>query len=298
MTHFVRPIVGCVVLLLAVNTAGAGDASPLTATLRVLQSSPVSAPVANRASTVAPKPAEANVVSAVPQVRVSTAGPETLVVNEPAKYVISLDNLGSRAASKIKVRCELPAWVELGEHVASLGKLVETQPMVVWQVDHIAGQAHEELTLNLIPREGKAFDLKVDVSVEPANVNVQKRIAVQQPKLDLQLAGPEAVSFGETSAWKLRVRNPGTGDLGNVSVDVFSGDTKLASHTLASIAAGGEQPISLQINPTQVGAHSVRVIGKSGKLSDSAEASFLVRRGRLAVDLVGAPQSFAGASSR
>jgi len=219
-----------------------------------------------------------------------------LVVNEPAKYVISIDNLSKKPASTISVRCALPVWVELDTHVASSGKLIETQPDIVWHIENIGGQEHQELALQLVPREGKAFDLRVDISAQPSNV--QKRIEVKQPRLDVALEGPKALKFSEPAIWNLTVSNPGTGDLSDVSIDVFSGDEKLASQTLSHIPAGGEQPIALQINPTKAGTHSVRVVGKAGRLSDSAKASFFVRRGRLAVDLVGARRDFAGAASK
>lgn len=235
--------------------------------------------------------------SDVPQLRVSTEGPDTLVVGRAARYVITLTNLSSFEASDVAVKCSIPKWVDLESHQASSGDLGSRSPTLVWNVDNVSSNGNQKLALDLIPRAGRGFELNVDVAVQPTKS--RKKITIKEPKLQLALQGPDNVVYGETGVWKLSIDNPGTGDANEVNVEIFSGSTKLCDAAVGSVVAGGNRELEMELSARATGVHPLRaVVTGSLGLRDNASTEFLVRRGLLTVGVTGSELEYAGSNTK
>ena len=235
--------------------------------------------------------------SDVPQLRVSTVGPNTLVVGKSGRYGITLINKSNFDAYDVQVRCSIPGWVDLDDHEASTGEVVNQLRDVVWLVKHVPARGEQTLNLDLTPTAGRAFELNVDISVQPSQT--RKRIAIQEPKLALNLVGPESVVYGEFESWQIEVTNPGTGDANDVVLEVYSGSRKLESKALGSIAAGSSRNATLEIQAKEIGRHGLRLVATGNPLlRDELTDEFLCRRGRLSVSIAGSDLEYAGTATR
>lgn len=273
-----------------------------TGTQATLALRPASTAVDAPSSSTAEPPQAVRFGSDVPSLRISTQGPDTLVVGKPADYLITLGNQSPFAARQVAVRIDLPSWVELADLQTAVGD-VQRQPgtadagdRLIWNVDEVAGGTHQTLTLSLVPRAGRAFDLAVDVSVRPSTS--MTKIAVQEPKLHLQLQGDREALFGHPCRWTVAVNNPGTGDAHQVQLDVFSGSQKLATQPVGTLAAGTQRTVDLTLLSHQAGAHNIRVMAVAEPgLSAQAAADYQVRRAQLDLRLEGAAFEYAGTQS-
>ena len=195
------------------EAAGAGrrslDQTPTFASSSGLQVSSMEllpAPHDRRSATnsVGTDSRDVQVSSEVPQMTVSTVGPDKLVVGRAAMYVIKLRNNSDFAASDIRVHASLPSWVQLRSHESSVGSVQSSRSGIVWNVDDISANQARELHVELVPRSGKPFDLNVDVAVQPQKAKT--RITIEEPKVQVELHGHESVIYGESTPFRIEIR--------------------------------------------------------------------------------------------
>ena len=77
--------------------------------------------------------------------------------------------------------------------------------------------AKKRCRLRLVPRKGRPFDLNVQWTFSP--IASQTMVDVQEPKLVMNIAGPDEVLFGQSKLYRLTLSNPGTGKAENVAID-------------------------------------------------------------------------------
>jgi|GEM_PF-6231988 len=234
--------------------------------------------------------------SEVPQLRVSTIGPNTLVVGRSARYTISLNNLGDFDATEVQLRCSIPEWVSLDETQSSGGRVATQSKDITWDVDVVPAKASQKLVLDLTPRAGKAFELNVDIAVQPSQS--KKQISIQEPKLAVKMTGPTETIYNQPALWQIEITNPGTGDANDVQLDIFAGQQKLDSQPVGTIPAGETRNATLEITASEAGTKDIRAIatGNPG-IRDEAITDFVCRRGRVSLALTGPEVQYAGSNS-
>ena len=87
-----------------------------------------------------------------------------------------------------------------------------------WKIPRLEAHAKETLSLRLLPRKGHGFDLAVQWTFTP--ISSQTIVDVQEPELNMTIAGPDEVLFGQSKLYRLTISNPGTGDAENVIVQL------------------------------------------------------------------------------
>ena len=135
-----------------------------------------------------------------PVLSVETLGPRTIVVGRESTYQVLITNSGDVAADELVVHVTLPAWAEVARIEASLGeaKPPEAAPAgaIDWKLGHLDAKSHERLTVRIIPRQSRPFDLAVRWESKP--VASQAMIEVQEARVfSLQLEGPHEVPYGQ-----------------------------------------------------------------------------------------------------
>ncbi len=232
--------------------------------------------------------------SDVPQLRVRTVGPDTLIVGKSARYEITLNNKSNFDARDVQVRCSIPAWVKLDRYDSSIGLVATESQDLRWSVEHVPARGEQKLTLDLTPTAGKGFELHVDIAVQPAKT--RKQITIQEPILSVDVSGPDSVVYNQTGQWQVLIENPGTGDANDVVLDIHSGSRHLESEYLGTIPAGGKRTATLELASKSVGKHSIRtsVKGSLG-LNDEHKSDFICRRGELSINVTGSDIEYAGA---
>ena len=157
-------------------------------------------------------------------------------------------------------------------------------------------QARQRLTVRLIPRQSRPFDLAVRWEYKP--VSSQAMIEVQEPRLFLQLEGPREVSYGKKEMYRLKLSNNGTGSADNVVVmlqPMGAGDNVPASYKIGLLAAGEEKTLDVELTARQSGNLMIRVEARAdGSAHAELAEKVFVRRPALKVDLEGPKVQFVG----
>src|SRR5690606_84849 len=122
-------------------------------------------------------------------------GPQQIVVGRPAEYRIVVENKGNVVAREVTGAMVIPADAELVDASASNG--VVNRPtsetgapanQIEWQLYELAPGAKQTLTLQLIPRGGRAMELGVQWKHAPVVGNAV--VEIQEPKLQMEITGP------------------------------------------------------------------------------------------------------------
>lgn len=233
-----------------------------------------------------------------PALRVDVVGPQGITVGKPADYVVSLVNESDAPALDVQVRLALPAWVAISGCQPTGGEAMmqgdsQGTAQLVWTVPKVAPRANEQLRLQLVTREGDAFELGVDWTCRPAAARAQ--VVVKEPQLDISLAGPGDMIFGEEKVFTLSVSNPGTGDAERVVVNISTGDGRTQPIEVGNLAPGTKKDVPLQVVANQAGEMGLKATATAeGGLSAEATGKVLVRKAELSLAVEGPPLKFAG----
>ncbi len=297
--------------------AGGSGGDDSTARTRMIQSlaSPMTRPAAetsapqNAVRTPAPaSPAVAGdhllMVRKSPVLSVETLGPRKITVGKEAVYQLHLVNSGEVSAEGVVVHVQLPAWADLAGAESSVGsaqydQASESARPLSWRVGTLSAGGRERLTLRLVPRESRPFDLAVRWDYQPAAAQAQ--IEVQEAKLSMQMDGPREVFYGRKELFALRLMNSGTGDAENVLITLMpigSSDNPPATHRMGTLKAGEERAIEIELTARQTGELAIHVKtqadhGVRAELSEKV----LVRRASLQVDVQGPQVQFVNAAA-
>jgi uncharacterized repeat protein (TIGR01451 family) len=241
----------------------------------------VEAPVATASKPIGKLP-----IRSSPNLSVETVGPHRIVVGRESQYTIHLRNSGDMPASDVTVHVAAPSWAEVVEARASSGTAATGDDGTFhWKVSSVGAQSHNELVLKIIPRKSQGFDLGVRWTyAAPAT---QTTVEVDEPKLQMSIAGPSEMVFGQQQVYKLTISNPGTGDADDVVIHLLpitTGENTTASHRIGKLKAGASLSVEIELTARQAGRLSIRAEATGeGDLKAAANTEVQVRRAALEV---------------
>ncbi len=229
-----------------------------------------------------------------------TIGPQRIAVGKEATYEVLLQNTGEVAAEEVNVSVVLPDWAEVAGATPSSGRIQSgahgRHEPCLWYVGRVEAKSRERLSLKIVPRASKPFELvvKFDFKAAPAQVMIE----VQEPKLSMKLDGPREVLFGKHEVYKLKLSNQGNGAAENVVLRLMplsEADTQPVSHKLGTIAAGDERSIEIELTARQPGDLLVRLDATSdaGARAELSE-KIVVHRPALKVEADGPVMQYVG----
>lgn len=236
-----------------------------------------------------------------PELRVDTNGPRAITIGKQATYTVTVTSLNDTEAHELVISIELPEWIQLVNSDATIGAArqesdAERRTRITWTVDRLPGRAQEQLVLNVIPQQSRAFDLLVEWAILPTQSLAS--VEVLEPRLTMALTGPKDVLYGATNVYTITLGNPGTGDAENVVVSLAplagSGEP-VKSAPIGTIEAGGQKTFEVQLTARQTGQIEIHAdaIADGGLRAEAAEA-VLVRRANVQVSVTGPNLVYAG----
>ncbi|MEM8679435.1 MAG: hypothetical protein AAGF97_08790 [Planctomycetota bacterium] len=235
---------------------------------------------------------------------VETIGPKTIVIGREATYRVSMLNTGNLDARNVIVSIRLPAWAEVTTQTASSGNpqiesLADDAATVSWPISFLKAKGREDLTLKIIPRDSRPFELGVGWAFAPEHSTAQ--IQVQEPKLEMNIHGPGEVNFGSTELFTISLSNPGTGDAENVVLNLMPLGAQqpiAGSRDLGTLRAGERKTIELELTAHQAGRLQVRAMAfADGGLRSESAQEVLVRQANLEMEVAGPPTGFASTTA-
>jgi uncharacterized repeat protein (TIGR01451 family) len=232
-------------------------------------------------------------------------GPKQILIGREAVYRVRLQNQSDVPAEGIVATVRIPAGAEIMNANATQGVVQQSQDaqqkgQMQWQISRLDRHAGETLEVRLVPRENRPLELGVTWTIAP--VGSRAVVEVQEPKLQLEVAGPTEVFFDRPQVFKLTISNPGTGPAENVKIELLppsakdgAGKEAVTSHPLGDLPPGGSQTVEVELTAREAGKLFVKAIATAeGGLSSNASREVFCRKPELEVDWRGPATKYAG----
>jgi hypothetical protein len=228
-------------------------------------------------------------------IEVETLGPRSIAINKPTEFEIRVTNSGAQDAAGITVEANFPEFVDLLTAQPSVGAFDQQNgapgPRLKWRIENVPAGGTATAVLQVVPRQAMLFDFQVQWVADP--LRGQAAIQVTEPKLDMRIAGPAEVQYGETAIYSVSIRNPGTGIAEGVEI-MLSEDLGGQRATVGNIAPGEERTFEVELIPGEAGSLSLQAFAKADSLEHSANKEIIVRRADLELSIEGPPAVYAG----
>lgn len=233
-----------------------------------------------------------------PDVRVDAVGPGSISIGKASIFQITAVNLGQTAANDVLVAIDLPDHVKINRSDVTSGFVSQgnaSQARMIWNVASIPARSQQTLKIEAEPTENAPFEISLEWTIKP--LSSVARVDVTQPKLDMTLAGPRELLYGQQASYTISVSNPGTGDAEKVVIQLpeyLGGQTA----NLGTIAAGKERQFEFKITADKAGPMKVTAVATAEPgLRQEAAQGIVVRRGNLKVDMSGPRFKYAGTTA-
>src|SRR5262249_40347821 len=157
---------------------------------------------------------------------------------------------------------------------------------VEWQIEKLDPQSSETLTIHIVPHESRPLEL--GVSWTHATVRSKAVVEVQEPKLKMQIPGPDEALYSKPQISPLTLTNPGTGTAENVKIDLLppgAEENAVTTHKLGRLAPGTSKSVEVELTARQAGKLTVKgsATADGGLAADSTKEIFC-RKPELEVD--------------
>jgi uncharacterized repeat protein (TIGR01451 family) len=267
-------------------------------------------PARDRAAAAAGADADLLFKRQSPLVSVETTGPRTILIGKEATYTVIVQNAGDVAAQEVTVTVQVPSWADcvaaketsgsahVPQRAGAPSDVADAAPQAIqWTLPRLEAKSSERLSLQIVPRQSRAFDLAVQWTFTPiASTAV---VQVQEPKLAMNLAGPSEVLFGDTKVYTMTLSNPGTGDAENVVIHLspLNGQSGAPTkHQIGTIKAGSNKVIEVELTARQAGNLVIHAAATAdGGLEAEVSEEVVVRRADLEIKIAAGKVKYAGA---
>jgi len=216
---------------------------------------------------------ETGTTSELPGIRVTTKGPDSIMIRQDAEYAIVVENRGQIDADGVLIRAMLPDWADLRGQVASRGEIGNVKEgsaeRLIWEIGRLPAGASETMKLKLVASRSGTYDLDIDWTLLPQKSVA--RVQVREPRLNLTIEGPDEVVFGESQTYKVRVLNPGNGTASNVSFTLSPNSATPQTQRIGDIPPGKEAQFDIELTAKDHGDLKIHGLA-AGDLALRAEA--------------------------
>ena len=216
--------------------------------------------------------------SELPGIRVTTKGPEAILIRQNADYEILVENRGQIDAEGVLIRALVPEWADLRGQVASRGEIATRKEgsadRLVWEIGQLPAGKSETMKLQLIASRSGNYDLDIDWTLIPQKSVA--RVQVREPRLNLTIEGPDEVVFGESQTYKVRVLNPGNGTASNVVFTLSPNSATPQSQKIGDIPPGKEAQFDIELTAKDHGDLKIHGLA-AGDLSLRADAEKTIK---------------------
>ena len=214
-------------------------------------------------------------VSTSPRLEFEIEKPDSAVVGQEITYRIRAMNVGDVPAEQVKLHLEIPPWIDVRHTDADNGNWVLLPRSdgsgiadLEWRVNRINQRETNQLALWLVPQLHRAIELPMRYDFDrPAIV---AKVEVQEPKLVMELVGPDEVRWNDFVSYTLIVRNIGNGSAEGLKFELqqTSSERQTSAMDYPLLPGEGQEiPIEVQAGRDQehidiavlaTGAHDLR----------------------------------------
>ncbi len=215
--------------------------------------------------------------SITPQISTRIISPKSINLNEPAHIKVQLKNNSRADAGNVALTAVLPAHVKLSSSSPRPTK-VDGQTLS-FSIQRIGSGQTQEIQLNVISVEKQPMQIATSVRIQQ---NQGIGIAVRQPQLKIEVAGPAQGNMGNWTTHTVTVTNIGDGVARNVQLDrqlpeqLQIDSTVSAAQRIEQINPGQSKKIILKSMATAAGEFDLK-FSVAAKGCDACQASHQMR---------------------
>jgi uncharacterized repeat protein (TIGR01451 family) len=240
------------------------------------------------------------VTNRAPIIATDIRGPKQILVGREATFRVRVSNQGETPAEGLEILVRVPSWADVVDAAPTngtvAGSAAEMNGAVKWQLSRLESRASETIDLKLVPRNSRPLELGVSWTVAP--VGSRAVVEVQEPKLVMNVSGPDEVLFGRPQLYRFTLTNPGTGVAENVKIELFppgGGDRPSASNPLGDLPPGKSQTVEVELVARDAGKLAIRAVATAaGDLNTQAAKEVFCRKPELSLDWRGPETKYAG----
>lgn len=217
-------------------------------------------------------------------------------MNQQSTYVLEVHNHSDFTADTVVVRCPIPAWVAVNKQTATAGTVTKSKDgnSLQWTISSVRASGTQKLELSLTPRQGRAFDLDVDLAVQPRKS--RNEIAIHEGELSVSVSSSDAVD--ETGKCLVTITNVGTATVAGTVLYVISGQEILTSVKVGELAAKASQQAQVVVSASAPGSHPLTFSARTAnKTTATGKHTITIRRAVPVVRIAGPAYEFSGAES-
>lgn len=244
------------------------------------------------------------VTSAAPAITSDIRGPRQIAIGREASYRVRLQNQGGSPAEAVVATVRIPSWAEVANTTATSGVVRQiaaddSASILQWQIPRLNAQGGETLSLDLVPRVSRPLELGVTWTHDP--VHTRTVVEVQEPKLKLEVTGPDEVLFNKSHVYRLTLSNPGTGVAENVKINLLppgGGQETVSTFDVGDLQPGVSKTAEVELTAREAGKLSVQAVALAeGNLKSAAIKEIFCRKPELEVDWRGPETQYAGTAA-
>lgn len=240
-----------------------------------------------------------------PLVEINAHGPSKIAVGTRVAYEVDIVNRGDFIAKDIHVNVKFPKWVEVAHVSGTAGSFnMNNTPghevsLGEWMLGDMAGGRREKLTVTVIPREKRPFDM--DVTWKSRQSSTLARVTVEEPKLEMELVGKDIAIAGCPETFSLKIFNVGNCTAEGTRYFVVSNDdssSPAVAQQIGDIPAGQMRTHAVQFLAQKPGSTTfrVKVVTDSGT-EVVAEKHVKILYSQLELKIAPIPPQYVGAES-
>jgi len=171
-------------------------------------------PKARRAAAQPSAPVEATTASEsqAPNIRVAWHKQGEVSVGRECRCQLELENAGAAAARNLEVVAIFSPNVRV---ITSDPVPARSDSCLVWDIAELAAGGKQSIEITMLPLGSGEITTQAEVRYSTA---VSGSFQVAEPKLAIQLTGPQQTMLGESATQTILITNPGTGVAANVHI--------------------------------------------------------------------------------
>ena len=244
-----------------------GEAAPAEPVLDTAANSPTAAEKPTTMVEKAPAASEADSGGGMlmarkgPVLSVETLGPRQITVGKESTYEVNIVNSGEVAGEELVVFVSLPEWAEVAGAEVSSGAAQanatgQAAGTVQWRLGHLDAKGRERLTLRIIPRQSRPFDLAVRWEYKPVGTSDDRAGAET-----CSSTGGSRRSFTEEGGLSAQADQRGQRRRGERCVDADAHWRRRDvpyTHKIGMPTVGEEKVLDVELTARQAGVLTIR----------------------------------------
>jgi len=203
-----------------------------------------------------------------PQLTIEKSGPRDLQVGKPARFEVTIRNVGAATAHDTVLKDSIPYGTSLIATLPPASPAASGDPTgdLLWSIGELKPGQEARVAMELMPRLEGEIGSVASVSFR-SDATVRSRVT--KPALEITAEPPQKTLIGESMTLELTLSNPGTGTATGVVVDGLLPEAvshpagREVEFDVGRLEPGTSRSITLVLTTVTPGVHEIRLAARA-----------------------------------